>query len=130
MTGNKYLLDTNIIIEVFDNNQAIADKINELPQLFISTVVLGELFVGINRVVNRAKHLQKLQDFLRLSGVLPVDSITAEQYGTVVAALYAKGTPIPTNDVWIAASALQHDCTVVTKDKHFQQVQGLSFQLW
>jgi tRNA(fMet)-specific endonuclease VapC len=81
MTGNNILLDTNIVIEVFEGNKNIADKIHQLPAFYISSVVLGELFIGINRVSNKAKHLKILNDFLHLCTVLNVDSLTAKFYG-------------------------------------------------
>ena len=130
MTGNKFLLDTNIVIEIFDGNKAIADKINELPEFYISTVVLGELYVGINRVVNKAKHIKKLNEFLKLCIVLDADSATAKHYGASIAHLYKKGKPIPTNDVWIASVALQHKLTLVTMDKHFNEIEGLKVKRW
>jgi tRNA(fMet)-specific endonuclease VapC len=130
MTGNDFLLDTNIIIEVFDGKKAIADKINKLPGFCISSVVLGELYTGINRVRNKARHLKKLNDFLKLCTVLGTDSTTAKQYGAIIATLYKKGKPIPTNDVWIAATAMQHNLIVVSRDKHFAEITGLKTQAW
>lgn len=56
-TGSKYLLDTNIIIEIFGGNMSIADKVNSLNEFAICTIVLGKLYVGINRVKNKTKHL-------------------------------------------------------------------------
>jgi hypothetical protein len=64
MTGNKSLLDTNIIIDVFDGNKNYADKINNLRGFYISSTILGELYVEIYRVENKTKHLKKLDDFL------------------------------------------------------------------
>jgi predicted nucleic acid-binding protein len=63
MTGNKILLDTNIVIEVFEGNILIAGKLHKLSRFCISSVVLGELYIGVHRVVNKAKHLKKLNDF-------------------------------------------------------------------
>ena len=130
MTGNKYLLDTSIVIEVFDGNKEIADKINDLPEFYISSVVLGELYIGINRVTNKSKHLKKLTDFLKLCTVLDADSTTAKYYGECVVHLYKKGKPIPTNDVWIAAIALQHKLTLITNDKHYSEIEGLKVKNW
>ncbi len=59
MTGNKLLLDTNIVIDFFNGKKDIVDKVNALPECYISSVVLGELFIGINRVTNKSKHLKK-----------------------------------------------------------------------
>ena len=67
---------------------------------------------------------------MQLSTVLTIDSITAKQYGTIVAALYAKGKPIPTNDIWIAATALQHSLTLISADKHFNEISQLKTKSW
>lgn len=130
MTGNNILLDTNIVIEVFDGNKDIADKINKLPEFYITSIVLGELHIGVNRVTNKAKHLKKVNDFLKICTVLDVDSITAAYYGEIVAALYKKGKPLPINDVWIAATAIQHDLTLITRDKHFNEISNLKTKYW
>ncbi len=130
MTGNKVLLDTNIVIEVFDGNKDIADKLNDLSEFYLPSIVLGELYIGINRVINKAKHLKKLNDFLKLCIVLDVNNLTAKQYGKIIAALYKKGNPLPTNDVWIAAIALQHNLTLITRDNHFNEITGLKIKAW
>jgi tRNA(fMet)-specific endonuclease VapC len=130
MSGNSLLLDTNIVIEVFDGNKDIADKINELPGFYISAIVLGELYIGVNRVTNRDKHLKKLTTFLRLCTVLTIDGTTAEFFGEITASLYKKGKPIPSNDAWIAAHAQQHTLTLVTRDKHFSEIDALDLASW
>lgn len=130
MNGNKFLLDTNMVIEVFDGNKTIADKIHQLKEFYISSIVLGELYIGVNRVTNKTRHLKKLNDFLSLCTVLNIDSITAKHYGLIVANLYKKGKPLPVNDIWIAASAIQHKLTLVTRDKHFNEIDGLNIKNW
>ncbi|HWR33091.1 MAG TPA: type II toxin-antitoxin system VapC family toxin [Chitinophagaceae bacterium] len=130
MTGSKFLLDTSIIIEIFDGNRKIADKLVKLSGFYISAVVLGELYIGINRVANKTKHLKKLNDFLDLCTVLNSDTITAMYYGEIISNLYKKGKPLPINDVWIAAAAMQHNLTLVTRDKHFNEIQGLKIKAW
>ncbi len=130
MSGNKHLLDTNIIISVFDGNKDVANKISRLSTVYISSIVLGELYVGIYRVSNKTKHLKKLTDFLDLCRVVEIDSSTAEYYGKCKAQLFKKGKPIPSNDIWIAASALQHEFTLVSNDKHFSEIDGLNIVSW
>lgn len=93
-------------------------------------IVLGELYTGINRVTNRTKHLKRLADFLTLCTIISIDEATAKIYGALIAALYKKGKPIPTNDVWIAALSIQHKITIATKDKHFKEIDGLNFEMW
>ena len=130
MTGNKYLLDSNIIIEIFDGNKAIADKISKLATFYISAIVLGELYIGVNRVTNKTKHLKMLNNFLNLCTVLNVSDLTAKFYGEVIAYLYKKGKPIPTNDVWIAATALEHNLIIATRDEHFKEIDGIRIEKW
>src|ERR1700679_3022184 len=125
MTGSDVFLDSNIVIEVFSGNRSIADKIYQLPAFYISTIVLGELYVGINRVVNKDKHLKKLTSFLELANIVDIDHSTAILFGEISAELYKKGKPIPTNDIWIAASIKQYHFTLVTRDKHFNAISDL-----
>ena len=119
------MLDTNIVIDVMKHKVEVANKVDLLEEYCISSVVLGELFTGVYRVLDRQKHLDKLNNFLKNCNVLNVDSVTAKIYGELYAALLNKGKPIPINDVWIAASAKQHDLTLITKDKHFAEIEGL-----
>lgn len=132
MTGNNIFLDSNIVIEVFSGNKNIADKIHELPDFYISAIVLGELYVGINRVGNKRKHLNKLFSFLELCTVLDIDidSTTAQFFGEITADLYKKGKPIPTNDVWIAATVKQYNLTLVSRDKHFKEIDDILIESW
>lgn len=62
--------------------------------------------------------------------VLPVNTATAAHYGIIKAALRAKGHPIPENDIWIAAVALQHDLPVVSRDEHFREIDALALVRW
>jgi tRNA(fMet)-specific endonuclease VapC len=130
MTGNKTFLDSNIIIEIFAGNKAIADKTNELPTFYISSIVLGEHYVGINRVINKNKHLNKLTAFLEMCTILDVDQTTAQFFGEITAALYKKGKPIPTNDIWIAATVKQHNLKLISRDKHFAEVGDILLESW
>jgi len=130
MTGNNFLLDTNIVIEIFDGNKDIADRVNKLSEFFISSIVLGELYTGVNRVTNKSRHLKKLNGFLELCTIINIDSITAEYYGEIMARLYKKGKPIPTNDVWVAAIARQHNLTLVSRDNHFKEIEKLNLKQW
>lgn len=130
MTGNNILLDTNIIIDVFGGNKGYADKISKLNGLYISPTVLGELYVGVYRVENKAKHLKKLHDFLKLCTVMEINTDTADYYGRISAGLFKKGRPIPSNDIWIAASVMQYNLTLISNDNHFKEIDGLTWEEW
>jgi tRNA(fMet)-specific endonuclease VapC len=130
MTGNNYLLDTNIVIEIFDGNKKYADKIYKLNNFYLHSIVVGELYTGVNRVKNKANHLKKLLQLLDLCTVLNVDKETSKYYGETIAMLYKKGKPKPTNDVWIAAIAMHNNLTLVTNDNHCKEIESIKLEMW
>ena len=125
MTGNSYLIDTNVVIDILNNKIKFIDKLNKHDKFYISVIVLGELHTGINRLTNKSKHIKQLNDFLLLVEILPIDNLIAQLYGIIVAELYKKGKPIPTNDIWIASTALQYGLTLLTADNHFAEINQL-----
>jgi tRNA(fMet)-specific endonuclease VapC len=125
MTGNNILLDINIVIDLFKGDKKIVAYLDEQQTVYIATAALGELYLGAYRSANEQKHLQQIKDFLLRCHVIATDGITAENYGKVKAALLKKGKPIPENDIWIAATAVQYQLPLYTKDGHFNEVEGL-----
>jgi predicted nucleic acid-binding protein len=93
-------------------------------EIHLTPVVLGELLAGFFKGKNRRKNERELQAFLESPrvNVANVDSETARRYAVIVSALRTAGTPIPTNDVWIAASAMQHGLRVITTDAHYSKI--------
>ena len=71
--------------------------------------------------------MKRLNDFLKLTTILNVDGDTSVIYGELIADLYKLGKPIPTNDVWIAATAIQYNLTLLSSDKHFEKINHLQF---
>ncbi len=124
---NPILIDTNAYVALkHDEPEALA-VLEYAPAIYISTVVLGELLSGFAVGGQEEANRSGLADFLAAPDVtvLPVDQQTAEQYATVSAALRRAGAPIPTSDMWIAASAIQHGLDLFSYDRHFQAVEGL-----
>ena len=95
----------------------------------MSVIVLGELLYGFRWGTRFEANMDRLQAFLRAPGtsVVAVGQSTAERYGRIAAALRAKGRPIPANDIWIAAHAMETDAELVSADAHFEQVDGLAW---
>jgi tRNA(fMet)-specific endonuclease VapC len=93
----------------------------------LPVIVLGELMAGFAKGKERRSNENKLRRFLNkpATGILLLDEDTAAFYGEISNTLRKQGTQIPTNDLWIAALALQHDLTLDTRDQHFQHVPGL-----
>ncbi len=130
MTGNNYLLDTNIISALFKGEEIIASKINEAPGIYIPAIALGELYFGAELSKESKRHIADIEDIKLTYPVLVVNEITSKHYGSIKALLRRKGKLIPENDIWISALALQHNLTVATRDNHFKEVKGLAIEEW
>jgi tRNA(fMet)-specific endonuclease VapC len=121
------LLDTNAYSAYRRGDADAVHVVATIDRIVVNTVVLGELFAGFAGGGRHAKNVADLHLFLSSARaqIVSIDHAAAEQYATVFAALKAAGTPIPTNDMWIAASALQHGLPIFTFDAHFGNVRGL-----
>ena len=121
------LLDTNAYTAFKMGDEDIIDIIRFAEVIALSTVVLGELLSGFDYGNKSKKNREDLQKFLQSSRVqiLTVSSDTANFYSKIYCRLREKGRPIPTNDMWIAAQALEHGCYVCSYDKHFVEIGGL-----
>ncbi len=121
------VLDTNAYTAFMLGVAEVVEVVAHAERMFLSSVVLGELLAGFASGTREAKNRAGLARFLDSPRVevLPVTANTADSYALVYAALRRKGQPIPTNDLWIGASALEHGATVLTRDAHFAQIDGL-----
>ncbi len=128
--NGRYLLDTNIVIALFAGEGAVKDRVRGAGELFVSSVVLGELYYGAKKSTRVADNTERIDDFAARNVVLGCDTETARRYGEVKERLRQKGRPIPENDIWIAAQAFQNDLTLVARDAHFTEVEGLSLETW
>lgn len=130
MEMKSLLLDTNAIIKFFGGDTSIVDYLSRWDRLLLSAVVVGELEAGFRNGNRYAKNADELDAFVRLPMVefLPVTRETAAIYGETFYRLKSAGTPIPINDVWIAAQAFEHGSVLATFDRHFDHVPGL--RLW
>lgn len=129
MSG-RFLLDTNIIIALFASESSILSNLAKADEVFIPSIALGELYYGTRKSGRFQKNLERIEEFAANNTLVECDANTARQYGDVKNRLRIKGRPLPENDVWIAALALQHDWTLVTRDAHFQEVESLQTIAW
>jgi tRNA(fMet)-specific endonuclease VapC len=129
MSG-RYLLDTNIIIALIANDSDLTDRLKEADEIFIPSIVIGELYYGACKSSRAKANVAQIDQFAAKNVALSCDSETARWYGEVKDRLRQKGRPIPENDIWIAAIALQHDLTLITRDVHFREVEGLKIERW
>lgn len=129
MSG-KHLLDTSIIIELFAGDEEVVNQLEGAENIFIPCIAVGELHYGARKSKRFKENLEKIEQLGSTSVVLSCDGETGYWYGIVKDKLRRIGHPIPENDIWIAALGLQHGLSVATRDKHFQQVDGLKVEMW
>lgn len=128
--NGKYLLDTNIIIALFASDTNILQKLKNIPEIFLSSIVLGELYYGVFKSANTEKNFQRIDELRKTLTVLSCDDNTAVLYGKIKNKLREKGKPIPENDIWISAVCLQNNLKLITRDKHFEEVEDLRLEYW
>lgn len=123
----RILIDTNIYVAFKRNVVEVVEVLRRVEFIGINTIVLGELFSGFKGGSKEKVNLWELDRFLDSPRVhiIPIDETTSEFYAQVFCNLHQKGNPIPTNDLWIAASAFQHSLPLFTMDTHFKKVEGL-----
>jgi tRNA(fMet)-specific endonuclease VapC len=124
---NKVVLDTNAYVRFLAGDGNVLNWLAKSERVLMSVFVLGELFAGFRAGAKEKQNRQILDRFLSKPSVsmLAATAETAEYFGMIKAALRKAGTPIPLNDVWIAAHALETGSVLVTYDPHFLAVPGL-----
>jgi tRNA(fMet)-specific endonuclease VapC len=126
----RYLLDTNIIIALFASDASVQQRLASGVEVFVPSIAIGELHYGARKSARSHENIQRINQFVAASAVLACDVATAPVYGTVKDDLRCKGRPLPENDIWIAAVALQHGLRLVSRDAHFNAVDGLALESW
>jgi len=124
------ILDTNALTGIADNEAAAARIATQAESIELPVIVLGEYRFGIAQSRRRAEYEKWLGGLVAATRVLPVDDETASQYAQIRAELKKAGTPIPTNDVWIAALCRQYRMPVMSQDRHFDAVEDLKRIGW
>lgn len=121
---SRVLLDTSAYSALMNGQAMTAGVVREAEEIFLNAVVIGELLAGFARGQRRQRNERQLSEFLDETrvNVVDVDDDTAVRYAAIHSVLRAAGTPIPTNDMWIAASAMQHGLRLLTLDHHFEKI--------
>jgi predicted nucleic acid-binding protein len=124
------ILDTNAVSALFAGEPGLAALLAGISRHELPVVVVGEYRYGLLRSRHRERLSALLGSLVDSSRVLPVDVATAAHYAWVREELRGQGTPIPENDVWIAALARQHALPIASRDEHFDLVPGIERHSW
>jgi tRNA(fMet)-specific endonuclease VapC len=124
------ILDTNALSAMVEGDAAIEPLLREANQLAIPVIVLGEFRYGIAHSRNQKQYERWLAEYLPKFRILEIDERTTARYATVRSDLKSAGTPIPSNDYWIAALCRQHAMPIVSRDRHFDLVPGIRRRSW
>ena len=124
------LLNSSVVIDHLRGRLDMAAQVPPAEPIFLPLTALGELYKGVLKSGNPAKNRTQLDAFLQTVAVLHPDTATALYYAQIAVALERKGTPIPENDIWIAAVALECSMPLAARDAHFEKVEGLSVLKW
>ena len=126
----KVLLDTNAYAKLLRGDENVLSVLAQADVVFMSVIVLGELYAGFRGGNKESKNRAELDEFLRSPTVqvLAASLETSEIFGIIKHRLQKAGTPIPINDVWIAAHASESGSHLVTYDQHFKKIAGL--RIW
>jgi tRNA(fMet)-specific endonuclease VapC len=128
--SGRFLLDTNIVIGIFQGDTAIQNHLRSAGEVLIPSIALGELYYGALKSERHNENIKIIREFSSGFPVLSCDSITALFYGEIKEELKNKGKPIPENDIWIAAVAKQHSLILASRDKHFSDISNLKTESW
>jgi len=128
-TGN-VLLDTSVVVAVLRRVPGVKERLRSAQELLVPLVALGELEYGANLATPPERQREAVRIFMEGATLLLPTARTAAEYGRIKAALKTAGTPLPENDVWIAAFAIERNLSLATRDAHFAHVQGLTILDW
>ncbi|HYL76580.1 MAG TPA: type II toxin-antitoxin system VapC family toxin [Bryobacteraceae bacterium] len=120
-------LDTNRLTDLFQGDAKLAELLGTCEEVWIPLIVLAEIKAGFLGGTQQHRNESLLRHFLAKPtvDVLMPGRETAEHYARLFVQLKRAGPPVPDNDLWIAALALEHDLTLVTRDRHFQSIPQL-----
>jgi len=124
------ILDTNALSAAAENEPSALAVVATADRLDVPVIVLGEYRLGISRSRYRAAYEEWMAAWLAAVTVLDIDAETTRSYAAIGVELRDKGTPIPTNDLWIAALCRQHSLPLLSRDRHFDYVSGLKRLEW
>jgi tRNA(fMet)-specific endonuclease VapC len=123
MNGN--LVDTNVIVKMLNGDLEAVEIFESLDEVFVSVITAGELYYGASKSARNQENKKLFEDFLSEYPIIEISEGIGCVYGEVKAGLVKIGVNIPENDLWIASTALEKNMTLVSFDRHFQNIKRL-----
>lgn len=124
------ILDTNALSAIAEGDPGAARELTAAREIAVPVIVLGEYRYGIGHSRHKKEYERWIGQMLSVSRVLNIDEETAVWYAELRSQLREAGTPIPSNDAWIAALCRQHDLPLLSQDRHFDLIQRLTRIAW
>ncbi len=123
----KVMLDTNVYTALMRGDEATANTVRASEAVLVSAIVVGELLYGFRHGSRFDENQRQLGEFIASPYVhfIPVTYVTADRFSRIAASLRRRGKPLPSNDIWIAAHALETGADLLTFDGHFSLIEGL-----
>ena len=123
----RVLLDSSAYSLLMRGHQRVAELVRGAEEVLLSAIVVGELMYGFRQGSYFERNAADLRSFLSspYASFVDVGAVTADRYSRIAASLRAKGRPIPTNDIWIAAHAMETGADLVSADGQFEHVEGI-----
>jgi tRNA(fMet)-specific endonuclease VapC len=128
----RVFLDTSAYSFLTRGHIGVRDILRSSEAVFVSPVVIGEVLCGARNTGKPGKYEEDLAGFLASprTTVLGIDAETARCYAVIVSGLRKAGQPVPVNDAWIAASAMQHGLPILTADAHFRRIPQIMVEMF
>ena len=126
----RVVLDTSVVVAVLRRMPGILERLRGAEEVLVPLVALGELEYGVNLATPPERQREAVRLFMEGATLLLPTARTAAEYGRIKAALKAAGSPLPENDVWIAAFAAELGLPLATLDAHFVHIAGLQVIDW
>jgi len=127
-----YLLDTNVIIDFFHGQKSTVHKVKSIERenLAISIITAAEIYHGSYKTTVSHKYIDEFENFVVDSSVklITLDREIAKRYGLIMASLEKQGKRLSSFDILIAATALAHNLTIITRDKGLERIKGLKIE--
>jgi len=123
----RILIDTNAYAALMRGDESVADELTRHEAILLSPIVIGELYDGFQNGMRSKENRAILERFREKPRTLcvPITDATAEWFAEIKRILRNKGKPIPSNDLWIAASCMEHGARLLSFDAHFAEIDGL-----